>query len=368
MENSRHQQMLGDPLAGSFATTYSGIVAFIAVVTDGSFSKAANRLGIGRSAVSRSVQKLESQLDVRLFHRTTRSTTLTSDGNTFYASCHEGVERIVQALEEMRDLKAGPPRGRIRIQSTVGFGRRIVAPLLGAFQYEYPEVSVDLILNDQPVDFTVDRVDVAFLEGRLLDSQVIARRMVPMCVQTYASPGYLARRGTPMQLEDLARHDCVTLRLATGRIDEWEFNLDDRIQRMLPNAQVTFNDPELALQAVLDDHGVAQLPAYLAARPLASGLLVPLLDRYAVHDQGHYICYQSRQHMPSRTRAFVDFMADRIADGWLLPSQIATGAGGAFMRQECDAAVPQCDTAAVALPPRACVDPLGQAFNSLSSD
>lgn len=342
--------MLGDPLASSFATTYSGIVAFIAVVTDGSFSKAANRLGIGRSAVSRSVQKLESQLDVRLFHRTTRSTTLTSEGITFYASCHEGVEHIVQALEEMRDLKAGPPRGRIRIQSTVGFGRRIVAPLLGDFQREYSEVSVELVLNDQPVDFTVDRVDVAFLEGRMLDSQVIARKMVPMCVQTYASPGYLARHGTPMKLDDLAQHDCVTLRLATGRIDEWEFGLDDGIQRMLPRAQVTFNDPELVLQAVLDGHGVAQLPAYLAARPLAAGELVPLLGRLTVHDLGHYICYQSRQHMPSRTRAFIDFMADRIAGEWLVPSQIVTVAGCAPTRMERGAAWYQCDAATVVLP------------------
>ena len=118
-----------DPLASSFATSYAGVVAFIAVVTEGSFARAADRLGIGRSAVSRSVQKLEDQLNVRLFLRTTRSTTLTREGDLFYANCHTGVDRIVQAVEEMRDLRQGPPRGHLRISAAVGFGRARVAPL-----------------------------------------------------------------------------------------------------------------------------------------------------------------------------------------------------------------------------------------------
>ncbi len=112
------------PLASSFATSYAGVVAFIAVVTEGSFARAADRLGIGRSAVSRSVQKLEDQLNVRLFLRTTRSTTLTREGDLFCANCHTGVDRIVQAVEEMRDLRQGPPRGHLRISAAVGFGRR----------------------------------------------------------------------------------------------------------------------------------------------------------------------------------------------------------------------------------------------------
>src|SRR5688500_10309616 len=112
-----------DSLAYSFSTSYAGVVAFIAVATEGSFGRAADRLGVGRSAVSRSVQKLESQLGTRLFLRTTRSTTITREGELFYENCRPGVERILQAMEEMRDLRDGPPRGRLRIGASHGFGR-----------------------------------------------------------------------------------------------------------------------------------------------------------------------------------------------------------------------------------------------------
>src|SRR6476661_6156968 len=160
-----------DSLACSFATSYAGVIAFLAVVSEGSFAKAGDRLGIGRSAVSRNVQKLEAQLDARLFLRTTRSTSLTREGELFYENCHPGVERIVQALEDMRELRHGPPRGQLRICSTIGFGRRIVAPLLNGFHAAYPDIAIDFVLKDSPADFTSDRVDVAFRDGRMDDSQ-----------------------------------------------------------------------------------------------------------------------------------------------------------------------------------------------------
>src|ERR1700754_4361478 len=114
-----------DPFANSFATSYAGVVSFLAVADEGSFARAGDRLGIGRSAVSRNVQKLEAQLDARLFLRTTRNTSLTREGELFYENCQPGVQRIMQALEDMRELRNGPPRGQLRICSTPGFGRRI---------------------------------------------------------------------------------------------------------------------------------------------------------------------------------------------------------------------------------------------------
>lgn len=119
-----------DALTTGFSASYAGVMAFIAVAHEGSFSRAADRLGIGRSAVSRSVQKLEGQLGVRLFLRTTRSTSLTREGELFHEGCRPGVDRILQALEEMRDLRDGPPRGHLRISATGGFGRKVIAPLL----------------------------------------------------------------------------------------------------------------------------------------------------------------------------------------------------------------------------------------------
>lgn len=301
-----------DPLASSFAASYAGVVAFIAVVAEGSFARAADRLGIGRSAVSRSVQKLEDQLNVRLFTRTTRSTTLTREGDLFYANCHTGVDRIVQAVEEMRDLRQGPPRGHLRISSAVGFGRRVVAPLLGEFRLAYPDVSIDLLLSDKPTDFTTDRVDVAFRNGRMEDAQIIAKQIIPMQMLLCASPAYKAAHGLPMSIEDLRNHQCINFRFASGRVFEWEFKVAGQTTKFVPPSQLTYNDADLVLQAVLDGHGIAQMAGYLVCDSLRSGALVPCLAQHAPDDHGHYICYLSRQHLPTRMRVFIDFMTARI--------------------------------------------------------
>ncbi len=301
-----------DPLASSFATTYAGVVAFIAVAAEGSFARAADRLGVGRSAVSRSVQRLEDQLNVRLFCRTTRSTTLTHEGDLFYTKCHTGVDRIVEAVEEMRDLREGSPRGQLRISSAVGFGRRVVAPLLGEFLTAYPEVSIDLVLSDKPTDFISDRVDIAFRNGRMEDAEIIAKQIIPMQMLVCASPGYVQAHGLPDTVEDLAQHPCINFRLSSGRIFEWEFKVHGQLRKFLPRAALTYNDADLVLQAVLAGQGIAQMSGYLICDALKSGALVPCLAQHVPDDRAHYICYLTRQHLPSRMRVFIDFMTAKI--------------------------------------------------------
>ncbi|HSW04104.1 LysR family transcriptional regulator [Aquabacterium sp.] len=310
-----------DPLASSFATTYAGVVAFIAVAAEGSFARAADRLGVGRSAVSRSVQRLEDQLNVRLFCRTTRSTTLTHEGDLFYARCHTGVDRIVEAVEEMRDLREGPPRGQLRISSAVSFGRQVVAPLLGEFRRAYPEVSIDLVLSDKPTDFISDRVDIAFRNGRMEDAEIIAKQIIPMQMLVCASRGYAQAHGLPATVDDLAHHQCINFRLSSGRICEWEFKINGQLRKFLPNAALTYNDAELVLQAVLAGQGIAQMSGYLICDALRTGALIPCLAQHAPDDRAHYICYLSRQHLPSRMRVFIDFMTAKIraADLQCLP-------------------------------------------------
>jgi DNA-binding transcriptional LysR family regulator len=301
-----------DLLAASFATSYAGVVAFLTVAAEGSFAKAGDRLGIGRSAVSRSVQKLETQLGVRLFLRTTRSTSLTREGELFYANCHPGMARIEKALEEMRDLREGPPRGPLRVCATVGFGRKVVAPLLKEFCAVYPDISLDLLLDDGPTDFTSDRVDVSFRNGRMEDSQVIAKQLIPMQMVVCASADYVRDHGVPLTPADLEQHLCVNFRFASGRIYEWEFKVDGRLQRVLPHARFTINDADLVLRAVRDGQGFAQMAAYQVSELLQSGELVSCLDAFAPDDRGHWICYQSRQHLPARIRVFIDFMTEKI--------------------------------------------------------
>ena len=301
-----------DTLAASFSTSHAGVVAFIAVATEGSFARAGDRLGIGRSAVSRSVSKLETQLGVRLFLRTTRSTSLTREGELFFRNCRPGVERIVQAMEDMRDLRAGPPRGQLRISAPVGFGRRIVAPLLNGFRDRYPGIALELLLDDRAVDFSADRVDIAFRDGRLDDSQVIAKQLIPMQLLLCASPAYLRTHGQPHQVDDLAQHQCINLRTASGRIFEWEFKAGGMVRRFLPTASSTFNDEALVLQAALDGRGIAQMAGYQVSEHLRSGRLVACLRQHAPDDRGHYICYLSRQQLPARMRVFIDDMTTRI--------------------------------------------------------
>jgi DNA-binding transcriptional LysR family regulator len=301
-----------DSLASSFATSYSGVIAFLAVAMEGSFAKAGDRLGIGRSAVSRNVQKLEAQLDARLFLRTTRSTSLTREGELFYQNCHPGVERIVQAIEDMRELRQGPPRGQLRICSTTGFGRKIVAPLLNGFHAAYPDIAIDFMLKDGPADFTSDRVDVAFRDGKMDDSQIVAKQLIPMQMIVCASPAYASAHGLPRTVEELDEHRCINFWTVSGRIVEWEFKVSGVSRKVVPKALHTFNDADLVLQAVLDGHGVAQLAAYQVSGLLRGGRLQACLAQHAPDDRGHYACYLSRKHLPARIRVFIDYMTEHI--------------------------------------------------------
>ncbi|AGW93860.1 MULTISPECIES: LysR family transcriptional regulator [Cupriavidus] len=301
-----------DTLSACFATSYTGIIAFMAVATEGSFAKAGERLGIGRSAVCRNVQKLETQLSTRLFLRTTRTTQLTREGERFFENCNQGVTHIVEAMNDMLELRQGPPRGLLRISSTVGFGRKVVAPLLSRFSEVYPDIAVDLLLDDRPTDFASEQIDVAFRDGRIEDSSIIAKQLIPMQMVLCASRSYAETRGLPSTLEELRQHDCINLRFAGGRVLDWEFKVDGHMRKYLPTARLTFNDADLVLKAVLDGRGIAQMPAYLIRDHIASHELVMALRRYVPDDRGHYICYLCRQHLPSRIRVFVDFMTEQI--------------------------------------------------------
>ncbi|MCC2596620.1 LysR family transcriptional regulator [Pusillimonas sp. MFBS29] len=299
-----------DALASSFAASYAGVVAFLAVADEGSFARAGVRLGIGRSAVSRSVQKLETQLDARLFQRTTRSTSLTREGELFYANCQPGVERIMHAMEDMHELRSGPPKGHLRIHSTTGFGRMIVARLLHDFHLRYPGITLELVLNDMPPDFTTDRIDVSFRDGRLEDSDVVARKLMPMQMVLCASPDYVQAHGMPLDVNDLGRHSCINFRSSSGHIRQWQFRIGETLQKFLPQAHCTFNDIDLIVQSVLKGQGIAQLPSYLVQSLLKERKLLMGLEQFAADDEGCHLCYPSRKQLPDRTRVFIEYAVE----------------------------------------------------------
>jgi DNA-binding transcriptional LysR family regulator len=199
----------------------------------------------------------------------------------------------------------------LRIASTSGFGRKIVAPLLRDFHSRYPGITLELLLNDRPADFTADRVDVSFRDGRMEDSGIVARQLTAMQMIVCASPAYARQHGLPRHVDELAGHRCINLRNASGRVKDWQFKVDGSPLRHEPAAQHTYNDPDLILQAVLDGLGIAQLPAYQVRDLLRERQLLSCLAQFAPDDEGHYICYLSRQHLPARIRVFVDYMIEQ---------------------------------------------------------
>ncbi len=255
-----------------FATSYAGIIAFMAVATEGSFVRAGERLGIGRSAVSRSVQKLEEQLSTRLFLRTTRTTNLTREGERFFENCNLGVTQIVGAMNDMLDLRNGPPRGMLRVCSTVGFGRKRWRRCCSSSPRPTPRSRWISLLDDRPANFAADQVDVAFRDGYIEDSSIIAKQLIPMQMVVCAAPAYVQKRGLPATLDELGQHDCINQRFtgrARGRVG---------IQGGRPVAQGTADRPA-DLQRCRPRApgrarwpGIAQMPAHQVVRlPRARG-------------------------------------------------------------------------------------------------
>lgn len=297
-----------DARSAAFGTSYTGIMAFMAVATEGSFVKAGERLGISRSAISRNVQKLESQLSTRLFVRTTRNTQLTHEGRRFFDNCHQGIAQMEEAMNDMLELRQGPPSGLIKIGTPISFGRKVLTPLLERFSNAYPDISLDLHLDDGLLDHALDEIDVAFRSGRVEDSSIIARRLGPMRRAVCAAPSYVAAHGLPATLEELAHHQCISHRVATGRVQEWEFHREGRVRKLAPTSRFTVNNSDLVLHTVLHGWGVAQMADFQIAEHVTANELVVTLADELPNDLGHYICYQSRRHLPARTRVFIDFM------------------------------------------------------------
>lgn len=301
-----------EAMSATFSTSFTSILAFVAVVTEGSFAKAGAKLGVGRSAISRNIQKLEAQLSTILIIRSTRTMKLTPEGRQFFDRCHHGIAQMAEAVNELLEQRQGPPSGPLRIAAPVCFGRKIVGPMLEGFSKIYPDMCINLLLDDRPIDFAVTEADVSFQSGRIADSRVIARRLGPMRRAICASRSYVAKHGLPKTIEELSRHDCIGHGVLNGRASEWEFHSGRHIKKYLPPSRITLSNSDLVLHAVLQGWGIAQMADFQIADHLkANELMVTLSDSFP-NELGHYLCYPSRQYLPGRTRAFVDFVMNEF--------------------------------------------------------
>lgn len=260
----------------------TGLVAFARAASLGSYTAAARSLGVSPSAVSKSVQRLEEQLGVSLFTRTTRALSLTATGREL----HGKALRLLQEAEEIEQtvlaIRAAPA-GTLRVTAPLPIARQLLAPALPGLRERYPRLSIDLSATDRFVDIVEERIDVAIRVGDLEDSRLTSRRLAPHWVCAFASPAYLKKRGTPRHPDELASHDCVTFRFqSSGQLLRWPFRVDGREIEITPNAWAVADTSEAVSSILIAGGGIGIAPTYLSAGYVARGELVPILVDYAV--------------------------------------------------------------------------------------
>lgn len=287
--------------------TLANLESFIRSAECGSFSAAARRLGVTPAAVSRNVAMLERNLGVRLFQRSSRSLTLTQDGERFLASVSGGLEAIQSAIAGVK-THAGKPAGVLKVSMPLTFGLDHVLPLLPDFSERYPDVEVDWSFENRQVDLIGEGFDAAIGGGMDLAPGVVAQRLAPLHVIAVASPDYLKGRQLPLEPHELEELDGVSMRSAvTGRLRVWRMRNSEGEEATLEHkARIVADDPEAICRAALMGLGVAMIAVPYVERHLESGALQRLLpDWYA--DLGNIsIYFASQKLLPAKTRAFVD--------------------------------------------------------------
>jgi DNA-binding transcriptional LysR family regulator len=283
---------------------------FIKVVRAGSFSQAAIEEALTPQAVSKSVRQLEAWLGVRLFHRSTRNLSLTDEGQRLFELADPGLQLLDHALDQLQASRHGSA-GVVRVAASSSLGRRVVIPLIGEFQRTHGETSFDVQLDDQVIDLVEARIDVGFRAGRPPQRNLVSRRLAAMPLVICATPDYLARHGTPHSIDDLAAHRCTGYRQPnSGRIVPWTLQSgDETLARDVP-CVFSANTADGEVEAVLLGVGIGQLSRYVVRDALADGRLVEILPGASASEGAVYMCYQQRTQMPSRVRAFIDFVSD----------------------------------------------------------
>lgn len=290
----------------------SGVDVFVTAVETGSFSAAAERLHLSRSAVAKAVARVEGRLGVRLFHRTTRSQTLTLDGQAYYERCARALEEL-RAGEATLDSGRREAAGRLRVSVPVLFGRRCVAPILMRLAASHPKLELDLSFSDRPVDLVEDGFDLAIRNGAVGDGAGLTTRTVGLQRMTVcAAPAYLAEHGRPETLEDLLTHRAVTYGRA-GRARAWQFPTEQHgLLEMTPPSRLRLDDLEAIADAAEAGHGLAWLPCWLIRNRLSGGSLVPVVEHVPQLVMKTHALWPQTPHLPLRVRLAIDSLAGEL--------------------------------------------------------
>ena len=304
---------------------FQAIGAFARVVESGSFVRAAERLAISVSAVSRHVADLEAHLNVRLLNRTTRRLSLTESGRVFYEHCVQLLADLDEA-EQSASATAVTPRGTLRLSAPVTFGERHVAPAIAAFIERYPEMRFDVELSDRAVDLVDERFDAAVRIGAIGSQSLVGRMLGETRLVCCAAPAYLARRGEPRNPEDLAGHECLIYDYASQR-NTWPFRgRDGAVRHVKVSGSVHANSGRFLEVLALEGRGIAYEPDFIVGPEVRAGRLVPILRAFQPAPSPVQLVYPSRRHLSAKVRAFADFLRERFAMAeWTLKPVAAAG-------------------------------------------
>ncbi|HEV7574932.1 MAG TPA: LysR family transcriptional regulator [Caldimonas sp.] len=289
------------------------LVSFVQTAEHGSFSAAARILGMTPAGVSKNVARLEADLGVRLFHRTTRRLALTEGGERFLRQVEAPLTSLQSAVAGVRH-RDEDPAGTLKVSMGQAFGRNFLVPLLGDFLARYPRVLPDWHFDNRPVDIVGEGFDVAIGGGFALPAGVVARELAPVHVVAVASPGYLAGRALPRVPDDLAPLDGIMRRSTpSGRVRPWRLRSRRAAEQTVPcRPRLILSDPEAIAQAARLGLGVALLPMPFAFALIASGDLVRLLPGWYSDGGPVSLYYPSRRMLPAKTRVFIDFVVERF--------------------------------------------------------
>jgi DNA-binding transcriptional LysR family regulator len=290
----------------------TGIAAFVQAAEAGNFTEAAKRMHLSRSAVGKTVARLEERLGVRLFHRTTRQQSLTEDGQAFYERCVRALSEL-EAAEAALDSGRREPRGCLRVTAPVLFGRHCVAPVLFRLARKHPQLELEVAFSDHLIDLVEEHFDLAVRIGGLPDSaSLAARRLGTQRMAICAAPSYLARHGRPASIEDFEHHDGIVYSRA-GHGKRWSVTgPDGHTHDLRVKARLRLDDVQSIVDAAVSGAGLAWLPCWMFARQLRAGELELVMDSDRVLATEIHAVWPRALHLPSKTRLAIDALAAEI--------------------------------------------------------
>lgn len=288
------------------------MAVFVAVVERGSFSAAAGELKLSKPVVSKRVARLEDRLGARLLNRTTRRLSLTEAGATYFEKARHIVAQVEEVESAVSDFQVAP-KGTLKVTTGMSFGTLHLGKLLPDFMARYPDLKVELSLNDRVVDLVEEGVDLAVRIGHLEDSSLMARRLAPAQVAICASPSYIAQYGRPMHPADLADHNCAlyTYKRVMG---EWKVIGPEGHVTAKVDGRLRTNNGDVILESLLAGQCVAALPTFIVGPYLCEGRLEKVLPGYEMDGGGVYAVYPPGRHVPAKVRLFIDYLAEAFGE------------------------------------------------------